>query len=71
MRYLAEAGVVGRIDKCERGYCRIEIGQKYARGLVQGPACPVFVCRGLGMVMLPVRLGSVPEIAVIELRCAG
>jgi predicted MPP superfamily phosphohydrolase len=45
-------------------------GQKYARGLVQGPACPVFVCRGLGMVMLPVRFGSVPEIAVIELRRA-
>lgn len=28
VRYLAEAGVVGRIDKCERGYCRIEIGNK-------------------------------------------
>ena len=43
-------------------------GQKYARGLVMGPTCPVFVCRGLGMVMLPLRLGSVPEMAVIELR---
>jgi predicted MPP superfamily phosphohydrolase len=45
-------------------------GQKYARGLVRGPTCPVFVCRGLGMTYLPVRLGSVPEIAVIELRRA-
>jgi predicted MPP superfamily phosphohydrolase len=45
-------------------------GQKYARGLVQGPTCPVFVCRGLGMTYLPVRFGSVPEIAVIELRRA-
>jgi hypothetical protein len=45
-------------------------GQKYARGLVQGPTCPVYVSRGLGMAMLPVRLGSVPEIAVIELRRA-
>lgn len=43
-------------------------GQKYARGLVQGPACPVFISRGLGMAMLPIRFGSVPEIAVIELK---
>jgi len=43
-------------------------GQKYARGLVQGPACPVYVSRGLGMAMLPIRFGSVPEIAVIELK---
>jgi uncharacterized protein len=42
-------------------------GQKYARGLVRGPTCPVFVSRGLGTAMLPVRLGSVPEIPVIEL----
>lgn len=28
VRYLAEAGVVGRIDKCGGGYCRIEIGNK-------------------------------------------
>jgi uncharacterized protein len=43
-------------------------GQKYARGLVQGPACPVYISRGLGMAMLPIRFGSVPEIAVIELK---
>jgi predicted MPP superfamily phosphohydrolase len=46
-------------------------GQKYARGLVMGPTCPVFVCRGLGMAMLPLRLGSIPEMAVIELRRDG
>jgi predicted MPP superfamily phosphohydrolase len=45
-------------------------GQKYARGLVQGPTCPVFVSRGLGMAMLPIRLGSVPEMPVLELRRA-
>jgi SH3-like domain-containing protein len=29
VRYLAEAGVVGRIDKCKGdGWCRIEIGKK-------------------------------------------
>jgi SH3-like domain-containing protein len=28
VRYLAEAGVVGRIEKCRDGFCRIEIGSK-------------------------------------------
>lgn len=28
VRYLAEAGVVGRIDKCRNGWCRIEIGRR-------------------------------------------
>jgi SH3-like domain-containing protein len=28
VRYLAEAGVVGRIDHCTQGWCRIEIGKK-------------------------------------------
>jgi predicted MPP superfamily phosphohydrolase len=45
-------------------------GQKYAEGLVAGPACPVFVCRGIGMTVLPVRFAVPPEIAVIELRRA-
>jgi predicted MPP superfamily phosphohydrolase len=45
-------------------------GQKYAQGLVQGPACPVFVCRGLGMATVPLRLGVPPEMTVLELRCA-
>jgi predicted MPP superfamily phosphohydrolase len=41
-------------------------GQKYALGLVQGPICPVFVCRGIGMSGLPIRLGARPEIAVLD-----
>ena len=45
-------------------------GQKYARGLIQGPACPVFISKGLGMTVIPVRWGVRPEIAVIELRSA-
>ena len=45
-------------------------GQKYARGLVQGPTCPVYVSRGLGTALMPLRLGSTPEIAVIELTAA-
>lgn len=43
-------------------------GEKYARGLVEGPVCPVFVCRGIGMTVLPLRFGAFPEIAVLELR---
>lgn len=45
-------------------------GQKYARGLVQGPVCPVFTSSGIGMTVLPLRLGVPPEIAVIELKRA-
>jgi predicted MPP superfamily phosphohydrolase len=43
-------------------------GQKYAGGLVQGPRCPVLVSRGVGMSLLPVRLGVPPEIGLITLR---
>jgi predicted MPP superfamily phosphohydrolase len=43
-------------------------GQKYASGMVQGPTCPVFVCRGIGLSVMPVRMGVSPEIAVLELR---
>jgi uncharacterized protein len=42
-------------------------GQKYAKGLVAGPVCPVFISRGLGMTVMPVRVGVRPEISVIEL----
>ncbi|HEX8910962.1 MAG TPA: metallophosphoesterase [Humisphaera sp.] len=42
-------------------------GRKYASGLVQGPICPVYVSRGLGTTVAPVRFGVRPEIAVIEL----
>ena len=43
-------------------------GQKYAGGLVDGPRFPVLISRGVGMSLLPVRLGVPPEISVIELR---
>ena len=46
-------------------------GQKYASGLVQGPACPVFVSCGLGTAMLPVRMGVPPEIVAFELKRAA
>lgn len=40
---------------------------KYARGLVMGPYCPVYVCRGIGTAGIPLRLGADPEIAVFDL----
>jgi hypothetical protein len=42
-------------------------GQHYAGGLCRGPRCRVLVSRGVGMAILPVRLGVPPEIGVIEL----
>ncbi len=44
-----------------------EYGQKYAGGLVAGPRFRVCVSRGIGMSMLPVRVGVPPEISLIEL----
>jgi uncharacterized protein len=44
-------------------------GQKYAQGLVHGPVCPVFICRGIGVASMPLRLGVPPEISVLELQC--
>lgn len=42
-------------------------GQKYAGGLVDGPRFRVLISRGVGMSMLPVRVGVPPEIGVITL----
>lgn len=47
-----------------------DFGQKYAGGIVQGPICPVVVSRGVGMSILPVRFGVLPEIVEITLRAA-
>ncbi len=45
-------------------------GQKYALGLVKGPACDVYVSRGIGTTILPIRFNVPPEIALMELRSA-
>jgi uncharacterized protein len=42
--------------------------QKYAQGLVSGPFCPVYISRGIGVTVLPLRFGVPPEIAVFELN---
>jgi hypothetical protein len=35
-----------------------------------GPVCPVFICRGVGVSGVPVRVGVTPELAVLEFRTA-
>ena len=52
-------------------YDRALGGAGEATPRILGPVCPVYVSRGLGIAVLPVRLGSVPEVAVIELRAAS
>lgn len=37
-------------------------GQKYVHGLVQGPATQVFITRGIGTILPPIRIGCRPEI---------
>ena len=44
-----------------------EYGSKYAGGLVQGPAFPVLISRGVGLSLLPVRFGVPPELVEITL----
>jgi predicted MPP superfamily phosphohydrolase len=43
-------------------------GQKYARGLIEGPSFRVFVSSGLGTNVIPLRFRSPPEIALITLE---
>jgi predicted MPP superfamily phosphohydrolase len=45
-------------------------GEKYLRGTVQAPATTVYVSRGLGTVVSPMRFGSRPELTVVKLRSA-
>lgn len=44
-------------------------GEKYAVGLVQGPACRVLITRGVGMSLVPIRFLVPPEIVEITLTC--
>lgn len=48
-----------------------QYGQKYASGLVKGPACDVFVSKGVGVSGLPVRFGVPPELVVFDLQSAA
>lgn len=43
-------------------------GNRYASGLVQGPRWPVYISRGIGTTVLPLRLRVRPEITLFHLR---
>lgn len=51
-------------------FIRTRHGTKYFGGLVQGPAFPVVVSRGIGMSIVPVRIGVPPELVEITLTRA-
>jgi predicted MPP superfamily phosphohydrolase len=40
---------------------------KYGAGLVEGPHCPVYVTRGIGLIGPPVRFNCRPEVAILTL----
>lgn len=48
-----------------------EYGQRYAGGLIDasvtGTRCPVVVSRGIGVSIVPVRIGVPPEVVVVDL----
>lgn len=41
--------------------------RKYRQGLQSGPTTQVFVCRGIGATLLPIRIACPPQIAVLRL----
>lgn len=43
-------------------------GEKYLKGIVQAPATTVYISRGLGTVVSPMRFGSRPELTVVKLK---
>lgn len=45
-------------------------GDKYAAGLVRGPACPVLISRGVGISLVPFRFLVPPEVVEITLTRA-
>ena len=46
-------------------------GQKYLHGLTRGPACNVFISRGVGTVGVPLRLFCRPEVVLLTLTGRG
>lgn len=45
--------------------------KRYSSGLVTTPRTRVFISRGIGWALLPVRFNCPPEIAVLQLRCGS
>jgi len=55
---------------CPAGVCLVTPpgSGRYVAGWYEGGVAPLFVSRGLGTSLVPVRLGSTPELAVIDWR---
>lgn len=60
----------GQVSLPLTGPVALPCKRKYARGLVATGTSQIYICRGLGMATVPFRLGSRPELAVIELTAA-
>ncbi len=45
--------------------------RRLLRGLGRQGNTQIYVSRGLGTVVLPIRYGCLPEVALLELRCGG
>ena len=46
------------------------VRRRILRGLGRRGETQIYVTRGLGTVVLPVRYGSLPEVSLLTLRCA-
>jgi len=60
----------GQVSLPLLGPIAVPCKRKYTRGLVPTDVSQVYICRGLGMATVPFRMGSRPELAVIELTRA-
>jgi len=60
----------GQVSLPLLGPIAVPCKRKYTRGLVQTDVSQIYICRGLGMATVPFRMGSRPELAVIELTRA-
>lgn len=47
-----------------------EFGSRYAYGMCRGPGCPVLVTSGVGVSILPIRIGVPPEVVELTLVCS-
>lgn len=60
----------GQVSPPLLGPIAVPCQRKYTRGLVRTPLSQIYICRGLGMATVPFRMGSRPELAVVELTRA-